>query len=249
MARPNMQNVFKRDDRVKLRAMFAAPKGFKIIRADFNQLDFRTLTAITQDPILMAALNANKKIHQVTADEMNLKYDDAKTANFGMMFGQEAWALSQQLHCTIAEAKDFLKRYFQRFPNILKYRDSMKETALAEKRVTIPFTNRTRRIDAMYASDWRIKQEGIKEAINLPVQGLEAEVVKIVMLDLHYKHHAPMILMIHDEILFEVPKKEAIEYAHWIKDYVPTIVNFGNMTFPVEVGVGNNWYEACENKI
>ena len=249
VARPNLQNVFKRDERVKLRAMFVAPKGYKIIRADFNQLDFRTLAAITQDPTIIAALNADKKIHQVTADEMGISYDDAKTVNFGTMFGQEAWALSQQLHITIADAKVFLVRYFQRFPNLGKYRDEMKEKALNDKKITIPFTGRTRRIDAMYASDWRVKQEGIKEAINLPVQGLEAEVVKIVMIDLHVKHHAPMILQVHDELLFEVPAKDALDYAHWLRDYIPTIVEFGGMKFPVEVGVGRNWYEAMNNTL
>ena len=248
-ARPNLQNVFKRDERVKLRALFVAPEGKKIVRTDYNQLDYRALAAITQDPILISALNANKKIHQVTADEMGLKYDDAKTVNFGVLFGQEAWALSLQLHIPIGEAKAFLKRYFERFPNIGHYRAQMKEIALGDKKVTIPFTNRTRRIDAMYASQWKIKQEGIKEAINLPVQGLEAEVVKIGMIDLYQKHHAPMILQIHDELLFEVDDKDVIEYAHWLRDYIPTIVEFGGMRFPVEVGVGQNWYEAMNNTI
>ena len=248
-ARPNLQNVFKRDERVKLRALFVAPAGKKIVRADYNQLDFRTLAAITQDPILIKALNANKKIHDVTAEEMNLSYDVAKTVNFGSMFGQEAWGLSQALHIPIGEAKAFLKRYFERFPGIKAYRDQMTEIANRDKKVTIPFTNRTRRIDAMFVDDWRIRQEGIKEAINLPVQGLEAEVVKIGMIDLHQKHSAPMILQIHDELLFEVDEKQAVEFAYWVKDYIPTIVEFGGMKFPVEVGIGQNWFEAMNSVI
>ena len=248
-ARPNLQNVFKRDDRVVLRSLFIAPEGKKIVRADYNQLDYRALAAITQDSILIASLNASKKIHQVTADEMGLKYDDAKTANFGILFGQEAWSLSQQLHITVGEAKAFLKRYFERFPNIGKYREQMTEIAKRDRKVSIPFTNRTRRIDAMYAEGWRIQQEGIKEAINLPVQGLEAEVVKIGMIDLHYKHSAPMILQVHDELLFEVDEKDALEFAHWLKEYIPTIIEFGGMQFPVEVGIGQNWFEAMNNKI
>jgi DNA polymerase-1 len=180
---------------------------------------------------------------------MNIPYDVAKTVNFGTMFGQEAWGLSQQLHISIGEAKDFLKRYFTRFPNIKKYCDQMKESALHDKKVTIPFTGRTRRIDAMFVDQWRIKQEGIKEAINMPVQGLEAEVVKIGMINLHQKHSAPMVLQIHDELLFEVPTRQAKEYAHWLKEYIPTIVEFGGMTFPVGVGVGQNWYEAMNNEV
>jgi len=248
-ARPNLQNVFKRDNRVMLRALFVAPKGKKIIRADYNQLDYRALAAITEDPTLIAALNANKKIHQVTADVMGLKYDEAKTVNFGVLFGQEAWALSQQLHITIGEAKEFLKSYFERFSNINKYRQKMTAIAENEKTVSIPFTNRTRRIDAMYSEQWRIRKEGVKEAINMPVQGLEAEVVKIGMIDLHQKHAAPMVLQVHDELLFEVDERDALEYAHWVNDYMPTIVEFGGMTFPVEVGIGQNWYEAMNNTI
>ncbi len=247
-ARPNLQNVFKRDGRVKLRALFAAPKGKKIVRADYNQLDFRTLAAITQDPTIIAALGTNKKIHQVTADAMGIKYDDAKTTNFGVLFGQEAWSLSLQLHISINDAKAFLKDYFIRFPNIKKYRDQMKEIAESEKKVTIPFTGRTRRIDAMFSDQWRIRQEGIKEAINMPVQGLEAEVVKIGMIDLH-KHGAPIILQVHDELLFEVDNKDALEFAHWIRDYVPKIVTFSGVKFPVEVGIGQNWYESMQKEI
>ena len=244
MARPNLQNVFKRDDRVKLRSLFCAEPGKVIGRLDFNQLDFRTLAAITQDPILIKALNDNKKIHQVTADELDISYDVAKTVNFATMFKGEAWALSQRLHITIGEARAFINRYFEKFPNIKKYQDEMEAKIRAEKKVTIPWTNRTRRIDAMFTENWRIQQEGIKEGINMPVQGLEAEVVKIVMIDLHYKHSAPMILQVHDELLFELPEKDAKDYMLWLRDYVPTIVSFGGVKFTVEVGLGKNWYEA-----
>lgn len=247
-ARPNLQNVFKRDERVKLRSLFVADKGKKIVRADYNQLDYRALAAITQDPVLIEALNADKKIHQVTADIMGLSYDDAKTVNFGVLFGQEAWGLSQQLHITIDEARAFLKDYFKRFPNIKKYRDEMTETAKKDKKVSIPFTGRTRRIDAMYVDMWRVQKQGIKEAINMPVQGLEAEVVKLGMIDLH-KRNAPMILMVHDEIIFEVDEKDALEYAMWLKSYIPTIISFGGVRFEVEVGLGNNWYESMTNTI
>ena len=207
------------------------------------------MAAITQDPILIEALNSNKKIHEVTAELLNIKYDDAKTTNFATLFGAEAWSLSQSLHITIGEAREFLANYFRRFPNIKKYRDQMREIAESEKKVTIPFTNRTRRIDAMFVDQWKIKQEGIREAINMPVQGLGAEVVKIGMIDLHYKHSAPMILQVHDELLFEVDDKDAIDYAHWLKDYIPSIVEFGGMRFPVEVGIGQNWYEAMTKVI
>lgn len=240
-ARPNLQNVDKDGD---MRKLIVAKEGYKLVRLDFDQLEFRTLACITLDPILLSALAANKKIHQVTAEKMGIKYNDAKTVNFGVMFGQEAWSLSQQLHITIGQARAFLKDYFETFPGIKRYRIEQTERVKAEKKATIPWTGRTRRIDAMYVEQWRIQQEGIKEGINLPVQGTAAEVVKVVMIDLH-KHNAPMILQVHDELIFEVQAKEAKDYAHWLKDYVPTIVEINGVRFPIGVTIGGTWYDCC----
>lgn len=226
-----------------MRKLIVAKEGYKLVRMDFDQLDFRALACITLDPVLLSALSAGKKIHTVTAEKLGITYDNAKTVNFGMMFGQEAWALASQLHISLGDAKAFLVDYFKTFPGIKKFREEMTERIKAEKKVTIPFTGRTRRIDAMYVDQWRIQQEGIKEGINLPVQGTEAEVVKIVMIDLHYKHHAPMVLQVHDELLFEVPEKEAMTYAEWLIGYVPRIIAINDVTFPVAVTVGKNWKE------
>jgi DNA polymerase-1 len=247
-ARPNLQNVDKEGD---MRKLIIAPEGHSLVRMDYNQLDFRSLAAVTLDELLMKSLNSGRKLHDVTAEGMNIKYDDAKTVNFGVMFEQKAWSLSQQLHITINAAQEFIDGYFKLYPGIKKYHISMEEIIRRDKRVTIPYTNRTRRIDAMYVEQRRIQNDGIREGINLPVQGLEAEVVKIGMIDLYYKHHLVPILQVHDELLFEVPKNEAIDFAHWLKDYVPTIVSFGGMDFPVEVSVGKTWFDCGlkENKI
>lgn len=239
-ARPNLQNVDKDGD---MRKLIVAKEGHKLVRLDFDQLEFRTLACITLDPILLSALAANKKIHTVTAEKMGIKYDDAKTVNFGVMFGQEAWSLSQQLHITIGEARTFLKDYFETFPGIKRYRVEQTERVKAKKKATIPWTGRTRRIDAMYVEQWRIQQEGIKEGINLPVQGTAAEVVKVVMIDLH-EQGAPIILQVHDELIFEVPTEEAKDYAQWLTDYVPTIVEINGVRFPVAVTIGDNWKEC-----
>lgn len=244
-SKPNLQNVFKRDDRVRLRALFKAKEGHKIIRMDENQLDFRALAAITQDPILIDTFRKGKKIHTMTSEEMNIPYDLAKIVNFAVMFKAEAWTLSQQMGCTINEARDFIARYFKKFPGIKKYQDEMTELIKTEKKVLIPFENAVRRIDAMYVDNWKIQQEGIREGINIPVQGVESYVVKKIMIDLHYNHSAPMVLQVHDELLFEIPDKDALEYAHWLKEYTPKIVGeLGGVSFEAEVGIGLNWFEA-----
>jgi DNA polymerase-1 len=227
-----------------MRKLVIAKKGCKLVRVDFDQVEFRALACITLDPILLGALASDKKIHQVTAEKLGISYNDAKTVNFGVMYGQEAWSLSQQLHITIDEAKAFLQDYFKMFPNIKKYRDEQIERVTAERRAIIPWTGRSRRIDAMFTNQWKVQREGLKEGINLPVQGTAAEVVKVVMIDLHYKYQAPMVLQVHDELLFEVPAKEAEEYAQWLKSYVPTIVEINGVRFPVDVTVGDNWKEC-----
>uniref|UniRef100_A0A6M3KXJ2 Type-4 uracil-DNA glycosylase n=1 Tax=viral metagenome TaxID=1070528 RepID=A0A6M3KXJ2_9ZZZZ len=241
-ARPNLQNVDKDGD---MRKLIVAKEGHKLVRFDFDQLEFRTLACITLDPVLLSALAQNKKIHTVTAERMGVKYRDAKTVNFGVMFGQEAWSLSQQLRISIGEARNFLDYYFATFPGIKRYRDQQTERIKAEKKATIPWTGRTRRIDAMYVESWRIQQEGIKEGINLPVQGTAAEVVKTVMIELH-RLGAPMVLQVHDELLLEVPKKDAVEYSQWLKEYVPTIVTINDVQFPIDVSIGDNWYEVSK---
>lgn len=243
IARPSLQNVNKEGN---LRKLFVAKPGYKLVRGDFNQLDFRTLAAITQDPILFSALKAGKKIHQVTQEELGIEYKMAKIANFSVMFGAEAWTLASELGITIDEATNFIERYFKKFPGIKKYQDDMAEIIRRDKKVTIPFENRVRRIDAMYVENKRIQKEGIKEGTNLPVQGLEAYVCKKVMLDLHYKHHAPMLLQVHDEIIFEIENSQAVAYAHWLKEYVPTIIELGGMNFPFETSYGDSWKEQID---
>ena len=241
-ARPNLQNV---DKEGSMRKLFIAAPGHKLIRMDYDQLEWRVLAAVTEDPILMRELASGRKIHQVTADQMDIKYADAKTANFAIQYGAQAWTLAQSLHCTITEAREFIKKYFQKFPGVKRYQEQQREIAVADKKVTNYF-GRTRRLDSMYVDQWRIQEEGVKEAINTPIQGAGGEVCKIAMVALHHKHSAPMVLQVHDELIFEVPEKEAVDYAHWIEEYVPTLVEINGAKFPVEVSIGDNWWETSQ---
>lgn len=238
-ARPNLANVDKDGG---LRKLFIAPPGKKMIRVDYDQLEWRFLAAVSQDPTLLKALESGKKVHQVTAEEMGVKYDDAKKGNFATIYGAQAWTLAQNLHCTIGEAKEFQKRYFEKFPGVKRYQEQMKEIALRDKKVTNYF-GRTRRIDAMYVDQWRTQQEGIKEAINTPIQGGAAEVVKLGMIELH-KHYAPMINWVYDELLFEVNEKDAEEYGHWLKEFLPKVIEINGVKFLVDVKIGDNWWQV-----
>ena len=227
-----------------MRKLFVAPPGKKMVRMDYDQLEWRVLAAVTQDPILLKALESGKKIHQVTAEQMNIEYDKAKRGNFALIYGAQAWTLAQNLQCTINEAKEFMKLYFEKFPGVKKYQETMREIAISKKQVSNWF-GRTRRIDAMYVDQWRVKEEGIKEAVNTPIQGTGGEVCKIGMIALH-KHNAPMVLQIHDELLFEVAEKDATEYAHWLKVFVPSLVEINGVRFLVDVKIGQNWWECSQ---
>lgn len=244
-ANPNLQNVDKEGG---MRKLFVAAPGFKLVRFDYNQLEWRILAALTLDPILLAELGKGKKIHTITSEQMNVDYTTAKRGNFGIQYGAGAWKLAQTLDCSIDEAKDFMAKYFMKFPGVKKYQDEMREIALRDKAVT-NYYGRTRRLDAMYAGDWRVRQEGIKEAFNTPIQGAGGEICKIAMIRLHEVCGAArMLLQVHDEILFEVPEREAVEFAHWLEEYVPTLTDINGQRFPVEAGVGSSWWECCKDE-
>lgn len=106
-------------------------------------------------------------------------------------------------------------------------------------------------MDAMFTTHKATRAAGLREAYNTPVQGSACEVVKLAMIDLFKNGCDPMVLQVHDEIVFEVDNSYALEYAHWLKEYVPTITNINGIYFPVDVGIGHDWYESGldENKI
>ncbi len=249
-AHPNLQNVPK--DNSEIRKLFVAKQGHLLVRMDFSQLELRVFAALTQDPIMLKAFADGRDIHQETADELKrrgfpLTRKQAKTINFLMLFGGSAYKISSEFHVSIDEASALLRAYYTQFPAIEAYQAKIIEEARKTKSVEI-YTGRRRRIDALYAEDWRVRQHGEREAVNLPVQGGAAEIVKVDMIDLHYKHSAPMLIQVHDELLFEIPENEAKEYGQWIKSYVPTITTLNGVSFPVEVGVGPNWLDASKEE-
>jgi len=249
-ARPNLQNVTKdkEDQSSELRMLFVAEDGFLLVRVDFSQLELRVFAALTAEEAMLKALAEGRSIHQETADAIGVSYDDAKTVNFLMLYGGTAWAISREFHIPIDRAKALMGSYYRNYPGIKAYHRRIREQAENERKVSNLF-GRVRRLDAMFSDKWKVREDGIREAINTPIQGTAAEIVKLAMIDLHYNHSAPMILQVHDEILFEVPENEAMEYAHWLNDYIPTITEINGVRFPVEVGVGRTWAESMKNKL
>jgi DNA polymerase-1 len=168
---------------------------------------------------------------------------DAKVMNFLTAFDGSAWQLSLEFNVPIEEAKLFQEAYFKAYPGLKRFIAQQKAIAY-DKREVVCWSGRKRRLDAMYASDWRVQKEGEKEAVNTPVQGGAGDVVKIAMNELHYKYNAPMVLQVHDELVLEVPAKDALEYGHWLKGYMPNITVLGGVNFPVDVGIADTWKDA-----
>lgn len=249
-ASPNLQNV-PTENISSIRKVFVAKAGCKLVVADYSQIELRVLAAITQDPIMLEAFHLGRDIHDETLTRMK-KYlpkmvrRDAKIINFLTSFGGTPWKISLEFDIPIDEARQFQKDYFQEFTGIAKYIIEQKRIANIDRKVTL-WTGRTRRLDDMFAPDWRVQQKGEREAINTPIQGGAGEIVKIGMCDLHYKHHLPMVLQVHDEIIAEVPTRDAEECAHWLYDYLPNLTILGGLNFPVDVGIGDNWYDAKDD--
>ena len=243
-ANPNLQNVSKGE----MRKLFIAKPRHKLVVMDWKKIEYGVLAVVSHDTAMMKAFRADT-IYQDTADSLGLDYDGGKVAALLMQYEGSAWKLSLEFGISIDEASRMLYSYYKKYPGIQEYHRQMKEIAHAEKQVTNIF-GRVRRLDGMFTEDKKTIRDAEKQAINTPIQGAAGEIVKLAMIALD-KHNAPMLLQVHDEIMFEVPEKEAVDYAHWLGEYVPTITEIEGERFYVDVGIGNNWSEAKdkENKI
>ena len=236
-ANPNLQNVSKGE----MRKLFIAKPGHKLIILDWKKIEYGILAVVSHDAAMMKAFRADT-IHQDTADALGVSYDEGKVANFLMQYEGSAWKLSLEFGISIDEASRMLYSYYKKYPGIQEYHRQMKEIAHAKKEVVNIF-GRVRRLDGMYTEDKKTIRDAEKQAINTPIQGAAGEIVKLAMIALD-KHDAPMLLQVHDELMFEVPEKDAVDYAHWLNEYVPTITEIEGERFYVDVGIGNNWQEA-----
>ena len=238
---PNLQNVPKDGD---IRKLFIAKPGYSLVVADASQIELRVIAALANDEVMMGVLsNPKGDIHQDTADTVGVKRDDAKIINFLTTYGGGAWKLAMEFKVPIEVGEEFQRKYFLRYPRLRPYIEESIRKAHDTKIVTNWF-GRKRRMDALFAEDRRIVRAGEREVINTPIQGTAADIIKTWMVALHYKHHAPMLLQVHDELIFEVPTPQAEEYAQWLREYLPTLVEINGMKFTVKVGVGHSWKEA-----
>lgn len=263
---PNLQNIPIRTDTGRLiREAFVAPKGRVILAADYSQIELRLMAHFSGDERLIDAFKNNLDIHTATASEIMAKdlaevtpneRRSAKAVNFGLLYGMGVFGLAKQLGVENGVAKDYIKRYFARYPAIHDYMENTKNSAKSTGYVTT-ILGRKLYAPNINSSNAMIRQGAERASINAPLQGSAAEIIKLAMIAVDKilpKDHAKLLLQVHDELVFEVDSDKADEMGEIIKTAMQNVLTDTAkelgwdvaFTVPlvVEVGVGNNWEEA-----
>ncbi len=254
---PNVQNIpIRTEEGNKIRSCFIAKEGFKLISADYSQIELRILSHVAQIPELQKAFIEGQDIHKKTASQIfDLPLDDvdaglrykAKAINFGIIYGISAFGLAKQLNCSRADAAFYIKRYFENYPGIEAY---MKNTIdFAHKNGFVEnILGRRSYIPLINSRNYAMKAYGERAAINAPLQSLNADMVKIAMINLskEFKKRelkTAMLLQIHDELIFESPLNEVETVMPLIKQIMEDAIELSVPT-KVDVNSGNNWQEV-----
>lgn len=249
---PNLQNIPIRTERgARIRKAFVASAGHCLISADYSQIELRILAHITSDPGLTRAFESGTDIHTATAAEVfDTKVADvtpeqrrkAKAVNFGLAYGQGAFGLAETLRISRSEATEIIGRYFHRFAGVKTY---MEETVeLAKKRGYVEtLWGRRRYLDELFSKSAMVRKFGERAAINAPIQGTAADIVKKAMIVARERVDAKMLLQVHDELIFEVPIDRAKEIVETAKSAMQEAVKL-SVPLDVNTGIGRDWDSA-----
>ena len=254
---PNLQNIpIRRELGRAIRKGFIPRPGWTLLAADYSQIELRLLAHLSGDPAFVDAFKAGGDIHRQTAAIIfDVSLDDvtsemrarAKTINFATIYGQGAHALSKQLKIDHAEAKEFIRKYFERFSGIRNYLDSMVEFARQHGYVTTIF-GRRRYIPELHERNFSIRAFGERTAANSPIQGSAADLIKIAMIRIDRALRetgleARMLLQVHDELVFEVPPSELETVKSLVKVQMEGAADLA-VPLLVDMGTGANWLET-----
>jgi len=251
---PNLQNIPVRTQMgKKIRTAFIPEKGYVFLSADYSQIDLRVLAHISKDKSLMSAFSKGEDIHTATAMEIfgvpPEKIDEqlrrvAKTINFGIVYGMSAFGLAQQLGIPDEQARRYIDDYFKRYAGVRDWIDSTLDTVRKEGRVST-LMGRLRFIPEINSKNGAMRSFAERVAINTPVQGTSADIIKQAMINIHRrfaseKTRGRMLLQVHDELLFEVRERDAIEFGAAIKSEMETAVKL-DVPVVVDIKTGMNW--------
>ncbi|MFV9689063.1 DNA polymerase I [Pantoea sp. KXB45] len=257
-ADPNLQNIpVRNDEGRRIRQAFVAAKGYRIVAADYSQIELRIMAHLSQDKGLLDAFAQGEDIHRATASEVfgvplekvsGEQRRSAKAINFGLIYGMSAFGLSRQLNIGAGEAKKYMDLYFERYPGVLRYMENTRQLA-ASKGYVETLEGRRLWLPDIKSGNAIRRKAAERAAINAPMQGTAADIIKRAMiavdawLDQQNDDTVRMIMQVHDELVFEV-KAEAVEEASQkIQALMEGSVRL-DVPLLVEVGVGDNWDEA-----
>jgi DNA polymerase-1 len=253
---PNMQNIPVRGELGgQVRQAFIAAPGLNLLGGDYSQIDLRALAHLSQDEALVSAFRNDEDIHSATAQLLfGVKKEEvtkdmrrfAKTVNFGVIYGMSDYGLEQATELSREEASKFIKSYFEKYPGVTKYLNETKEKARRDGYVET-LLGRRRYIPDINSANRQVREAAERMAINMPVQGTSADIIKVAMINLYremQKRHlkSKMLLQVHDELVFEVPDDEVELMRKLVSDIMDSAVK---LTVPLKVDtkVGKNWGE------
>lgn len=249
---PNLQNIPIRTERgQQVRRAFIAAPGMKLLSVDYSQIELRILAHISEDPGLTRAFIEGHDIHTATAAEVyNIPLKDvtsqmrrmAKAVNFGIAYGQGAFGLAENLGIPRGEAQEIIKRYFEKFKGVQSYIESTTKTAYEKGYVETLF-GRRRYIPELSAKNGMLRKFGERAAINAPIQGTASDLVKIAMIRLAQAVPVPMLLQVHDELIFEASESTLKEHLPRILEVMEGVASF-RIPLKANAAIGDNWDEA-----
>ena len=254
---PNLQNIpIRNEEGRKIRQAFEAPEGFVMVAADYSQIELRIMAHLSSDPSLVDAFNNGKDIHRATAAEiMGVPESEvtteqrrhAKAVNFGLIYGMSAFGLARQIDVGRKEAQTYIDTYFTRYPGVKAYMENTRTLAADQGYVETLFGRRLH-LPEINSKNGMRRQAAERTAINAPMQGTAADIIKRAMIDMHefIQTQAPdvrMIMQVHDELIFEVPKAKLEVFSADIKRVMESAVDL-EVPLVVDVGHGINWDEA-----
>ena len=254
---PNLQNIpIRTEDGRRIRQAFEPSKGNKFISADYSQIELRVMAHISKDEGLLEAFREGQDVHSKTASEVfdvgikDVTSDlrrNAKAINFGLIYGISAFGLGKQLGISRNLAAEYMAMYFEKYPDVKKYMESTKEFASQNGYVETLFGRRLYLRDINATNAMR-RQASERAAINAPVQGTAADIMKIAMINMHkaiktQKSKAKLILQVHDELILDTPKDEIDKIVSLVTE---SMMGAANLDVPLEIdiGIGDNWDQA-----
>jgi len=254
---PNLQNIPVRTEegRQVRKAFIAEKESSLLLAADYSQIDLRALAHLSQDPGLVAAFAGDEDIHATTASQVfGVPVSEvtpdmrrlAKTVNFGVIYGMSEYGLEQATELSREEAREFIRSYFDKYSGVRAYLDATKREA-AEKGYVQTVLGRRRYIPEINSPNGQVRMAAERMAINMPVQGTSADIIKVAMIDLQREMdsrglEAKMILQVHDELLFELPQQETEELTQLVREIMPNALKL-SVPVKIDVKTGRNWDE------